>query len=80
MCVGDVSVGIISSCCYCWCFNICIWCCWCVSCGRLLVVVSVGGAFIFVCDGHFSQADSDLHCRIIIRVRVDDLFAGVFFV
>ena len=25
----------------------------------------------------FSQADSDLHCRIRVRVRVEDLFAGV---
>ena len=34
-------------------FNICIRCCWCFSCGRLLVVVGVGGAFMFVRDGHF---------------------------
>ena len=59
-------------------FNICIRCCWCFSCGRLLVVVGVGGAFMFVRDGHFSQADSDLHCRIRVRVRVEDLFAGAF--
>ena len=59
-------------------FNLCIRYCWCFNFGRLLVFVSVGGAFILVCDGHFSQADSHLHCRIIIRVRVDDLFAGAF--
>ena len=59
-------------------FNLCIRCCWCFNFGRLLVVVGVGGAFIFVRYGHFSHADSDFHCRIKVRLRVDDLFAGAF--
>ena len=59
-------------------FNTCIRCCWCFSCGRLLVVVGVGDAFMFVRDGYFSQAGSYLHCWIRVRVRVEDLFAGAF--
>ena len=59
-------------------FNICIQCCWCFRCGRLLVVVGVGGASMFVRDVHFFQADSDLRCRIRVRVRMEDLFAGAF--
>ena len=34
-------------------FNLCIRCCWCFNFGRLLVFVGVGGAFIFLRDGHF---------------------------
>ena len=35
-------------------FNICIRCCWCFSCGRLVVIVGAGGEFMFVRDVHFS--------------------------
>ena len=59
-------------------FNLCIRCCWCFILCRLLVVVGVGGVFIFVRYGKCSQAHSDLHCRIRVRLRVDDLFAGAF--
>ena len=55
-------------------FNICIRCCWCLSCGRLLVVAGVGGAFMFVHDifaGRFMFSLLDKS-----SVRVEDLFAG----
>ena len=64
--IGDVSVDLISDC---WSrLNPCIWCCQCCNgCRLLIVVVSVGGALIFVGDGHnISHAGSGLQCQKII--------------